>query len=96
MPVVKILKYGQVTLPKAFRDALGLEQGDLAEAELKGDQIVITPKKLVDRKKHRELFALLDEVHAQNEGVMEEEVVKYATEAVAELRREERQKQNAE
>jgi len=90
MVVVRILKHGQITIPKEFREALGLERGDLAEAELQDERVVITPKKLV--KKHSKLVALLEEVHSQNEGVTEEEVVKYATEAVAELRRKRREK----
>ena len=90
MAVVRILKHGQITIPKEFREALGLERGDLAEAELEGERVVITPKKLVS--KHSKLAALLEEVHSQNEGVTEEEVVKYATEAVASLRRERRKK----
>ena len=36
MPIVKVLEHGQVTLPKQFRDVLGLQKGDLAEAELEG------------------------------------------------------------
>lgn len=86
MPVVKILGHGQVTIPKKFREVLGLEVGDLAEAELKGEQIVITPKKLVEDKALRELKAVLAEVHSQNPDVSEEDVVNYARQAIAELR----------
>ena len=50
MSVVKIMQHGQVTIPKEIRNALGLKKGDLAEAELRGDEIVITPKKLVKEK----------------------------------------------
>ncbi len=46
MPIVRILEHGQVTIPKKFRDMLGLKKGDLAEAELEGDRIMITPKTL--------------------------------------------------
>jgi len=35
MFIVKVLEHGQVTIPKKFRLALGLEKGDLAEAELR-------------------------------------------------------------
>ena len=37
----------------------------------------------------QELKAVLDEVHAKNKGVSEEEIVKYVTQAIAEFRREE-------
>ena len=92
MSVVKVLEHGQVTIPKKFREALGLEKGDYAEAELKDGQVVITPKKLVDKKEKawERMEALLKEVHAQNEGVTEEEVTAEVLAAIAEHRREKR------
>ena len=93
MPIVRVLEHGQVTLPKQFRDVLGIQKGDLAEAELEGERIVITPKKQVEDKALKELKAVLDEVHRKNKGVSEEEVVKYAMQAIAELRQEEYAKQ---
>ena len=50
MAVVKITRHGQVTIPKKIRDALELKKGDLVEAELRGDDIVITPKKQAKEK----------------------------------------------
>jgi AbrB family looped-hinge helix DNA binding protein len=50
MAVVKIMAHGQITIPKKIRDTLGIKKGDLAEAEILGDQVVITPKKLVKQK----------------------------------------------
>ncbi len=88
MSVVKITKHGQVTIPKRFREVLGLEEGDLAEAELEGERIVITPKRLVEDKALQGLKAVLKEVHEKNKGVSEEEVVKYAKQAITELRSE--------
>ena len=93
MSVVKIMQHGQVTIPKEIRNALGLKKGDLAEAELRGDEIVITPKKLVKEKALQKLLAVMDSVHGENEGVNEEEVINYATQAIAELREEEYAKQ---
>jgi AbrB family looped-hinge helix DNA binding protein len=49
MPLVKILRHGQVTLPKEFRDILGINEGDLLEAELDGSRILLKPKVVVDR-----------------------------------------------
>lgn len=88
MPIVKIMQHGQITIPKKLREALGLKRGDLAEAEIEGARIVITPKSLVEDKALQELKAVLKEVHAKNKGVSEEEVVRYATQAIAELREE--------
>ena len=92
MSVVKIMGHGQVTIPKEIRDALGLKKGDLAEAELRGNEIVITPKRLVDRteKAWEEMKALLEEVHARNKGFTEEEVAADVLQAIAEHRREKR------
>lgn len=89
MPIVKIMQHGQITIPKKLREALGLKSGDLAEAELDGSRIVITPKKLVEDKALQELRAVLKDVHAKNKGASEEEVVRYATQAISELREEE-------
>ncbi len=72
-----------------LREALNLKSGDLAEVELEGARIVITPKKSVEDKALQELRAVLKKVHAENKEVSEEEVVKYATQAIAELREEE-------
>ena len=93
MPIVRVLEHGQVTIPKKFRELLGLEKGDLAEAELKGERIVITPKKLVKEKALKKLKAVMDRVHEQNKGFSEEEVTPDVLKAGAELREEEYAKQ---
>jgi AbrB family looped-hinge helix DNA binding protein len=89
MSIVRLMDHGQVTIPKKFREALGLRKGDLAEAELDGDRIVITPKKLVKDKAWRELLSVMDKVHKMNEGVSEEEVTQDVLKAITELREEE-------
>ena len=38
MSVVRLLDHGQVTIPKRFREALGWKKGEVAEAELDGDE----------------------------------------------------------
>ena len=74
MPIVRVLQHGQVTIPKKIREALGLKKGDLAEAELEGERIVITPKRLVRDKAWKELLEVMEEVHQKNKGVSEEQV----------------------
>jgi len=49
MPLVKVLRHGQVTLPKEFREILGINEGDLMEAELAGTKILFKPKAVVDK-----------------------------------------------
>ena len=89
MPVVRISEHGQVTIPKPFREVLGLQKGDLAEASLEGERIVITPKKFVKDKAWRELLEVMESVHQLNQGVSEEEVTQDVLQAIAELRAEE-------
>jgi len=48
MPVVRITRNYQVSIPKSVRDALGLEEGDLVEVEERSGEIVMVPKKLID------------------------------------------------
>ena len=95
MPVVRVMAHGQVTIPKEIRDTLGLKKGDLAEAELRGDEIVITPKKLVKQSAWARMEALLNEVHERNKDkeFTEEEVASDAEQAVAEYRAEKRARQ---
>ena len=47
MPVVKILRHGQITLPKEIRKILGVEEGDLIELALENARVFLQPKILV-------------------------------------------------
>ena len=49
MPVVKILRHGQITLPKEVRKILGVEEGDLLELGLEDARVFLQPKVLVDK-----------------------------------------------
>lgn len=49
MPIIKVIRNGQITLPKEFRDALGVKEGDILEAEMKENQMVLKPKILIDK-----------------------------------------------
>lgn len=46
---VKIGRSRQVVIPKAMHDQLGLRPGDLLEVRLRRNQVVFTPKQLIDR-----------------------------------------------
>ena len=48
MSVVKVRTNRQVTIPKAIFDQTGLAEGDFVEVSRRDNQIVITPKQLVD------------------------------------------------
>jgi AbrB family looped-hinge helix DNA binding protein len=49
MPLVKILRHGQITLPKEIRKILGVEEGDLIELGLENARVFLQPKVLVDK-----------------------------------------------
>ena len=49
MEVLQIRKKFQITLPRSMRERLGLEEGDYIAAEVRDEEIVLRPKKLVDK-----------------------------------------------
>lgn len=49
MPLVKVKEKFQITLPAELREALHLAVGDLLEATIQGNVIVLKPKIVVDR-----------------------------------------------
>jgi len=48
MPLSKITRNHQVSIPKHIRDSLGLHEGDYVEFEERDGEIVMIPKKLID------------------------------------------------
>lgn len=50
---------------------------------------MITPKRLAGNRAFQKVLAVMDRVHEKNKGVSEETVVKYAAQAIAELREKE-------
>lgn len=48
MPLVRVTRSFQVSIPKQIREALRLEEGDLIEVEERNGEIVMIPKKLID------------------------------------------------
>ena len=106
MSMIKILQDGRITIPKHIRDTLGLKKGDIAEAKLEEDRIVITPnfsdrESCESRSKAENASAwdgirrVMEKVHAKNRGVSEAEVTADVQRAVAELRQEEYDKKTS-
>ena len=50
MQAVKIGVSRQVAIPKKLHDQLGLSPGDYLEIEVRGNQIILTPKEFVDKR----------------------------------------------
>ena len=66
MPLVKVKEKFQITLPAELRQALHLAVGDMLEATIEQDKIVLTPKAVIDRTAAWDrVIAVLDRVHAQ-------------------------------
>ena len=47
--LVTVRKNAQITLPVGIRRKAHIEEGDILEAEVRGDEIILKPKKLIDK-----------------------------------------------
>ncbi|MCR6668685.1 MAG: AbrB/MazE/SpoVT family DNA-binding domain-containing protein [archaeon YNP-WB-040] len=65
--ILKVTRKGQVTIPKKYRDALNIKEGDIICASLEGDKIVLMklgipePGDPVGEEEYRSLIKLLEE-----------------------------------
>lgn len=48
--LLRVRKNAQITLPSGIRKAAQLEDGDILDCEVRDGQIVLTPKKLIDKR----------------------------------------------
>jgi AbrB family looped-hinge helix DNA binding protein len=66
MPLVKVRRAGQITLPAELREQFVLEEGTYLEAEAVPGGILLKPVAIVERAKARQdLRDILDRVHAK-------------------------------
>lgn len=66
MPLVKVKEKFQITLPAELRAVLRLAVGDILEATIEHDTIVLKPKVVVDRTAAWDrVLAVMDRVHAK-------------------------------
>ena len=49
MALVKVLRNGQITMPKGFRKVLGIKEGDILEVSLRKAGVLLKPKVLVGK-----------------------------------------------
>lgn len=83
MPLVKVIRNGQITLPKALRDALGIKEGDLLEVKLRNSEMTIKPKATIDKAMAGDkLFQMVDEIRASVKDVDPEDLDATIAEAV--------------
>ena len=50
---IKVLSKGVITIPKEFREQLGLEEGDVTKAKIEGDNLVIQSRKIAQYAEYR-------------------------------------------
>jgi AbrB family looped-hinge helix DNA binding protein len=97
MPWAKILRSGQVTLPKEVRRRLNLKEGDIVDFEIKEGGVILRAKELVSKQPAPaglEAFGrAMDQLQAATAGkvddLTEEEVLALVEAAVQEARRKE-------
>src|SRR5262249_62417738 len=66
LPLVKVKEKFQITLPVELREVLHLAVGDLLEATIEDNVIVLKPKVVVDREQAWDrVIDVLDRVHAK-------------------------------
>jgi len=49
MPFVKVLRHGQVTVPKQYRKFFGIKEGDVLEIKMQKNGLLFEPKILIDK-----------------------------------------------
>lgn len=88
--LVKQLRHGQITIPKEFREALGLGKDDLLSIALIEGKLEIEPVKVTPKEKGsrwaRELYQMFAPVRASPESYGEEEINRAIDEAVRDVR----------
>ncbi|MFZ0132767.1 MAG: AbrB/MazE/SpoVT family DNA-binding domain-containing protein [Desulfobacterales bacterium] len=88
MPLVKVIRNGQITIPKGLRATLGIREGDFLEIKLRGRQMVVIPKVAIDKELSREkFFRVVDEIRASVKDADPEEITKEIDEAVQTARK---------
>jgi len=88
--LVKQLRNGQITIPKQFRDTMGLRDDDLLAVSIVGDKLEIEPVRVAGRVGRpgwaRELYELYAPVREKLESKSEDEINTAIDEAVKEVR----------
>jgi AbrB family looped-hinge helix DNA binding protein len=91
MPLVKVIRHGQITLPADLREELDIKEGDYLEAELEGKTIVLRPNVLLDREDAiKALHKIMTEVQSQTKDIDPEVIEQEVAEAIREVREQRR------
>lgn len=98
MPLVKITRSRQVTIPKELFETLNLQQGDYIEVTQAGDALLLRPKVVLDRERHEakaKLFKIVERVWQRNKDVDPALIEREVAQALKEVRQRKRTKQAA-
>jgi AbrB family looped-hinge helix DNA binding protein len=88
MPLVKVIRNGQITIPKELRSALSIEEGDLLEVELSNRGLYMKPKSVVDKDLAKDsFFQTMEKLRENTKGVDPEKLNAAITEAVQSAKR---------
>ena len=91
MPLVKVIRHGQITLPADLREELDIKEGDYLEAKLEGRTIVLRPNVLLDREDAiKALHKIMTEVQSQTKDIDPEVIEQEVDEAIREVREQRR------
>ena len=83
MSYVRVLRGGQITMPKELRESLEIKEGDILEVELENKKVVLKPKVLVDKgQAWAKLNQIMKKVGRRHRKISEKEVEEDVLEAI--------------
>ena len=87
MSFVKVLRGGQITMPKELREVLEIKEGDILEVQMEKNKVVLKPKVLVDKNQAWErLNQVMAKVGKRRGKISEKEVESDALDAIKTVR----------
>ena len=87
MPYVRVLRGGQITMPKKLRRSLEIKEGDILEIEMENKKVVLKPKVLADKDQAwEELNRVMRKVGSRHRKISKKEVEEDAIEATKAVR----------
>lgn len=87
MPLVKVIRHGQITLPIDFRQELDIKEGDYLEVDIEGKTIVLRPKVFLDRARAvKALHEMMAEVQERTKDIDPKELDDLIEQSIKEVR----------
>ena len=91
MPFARVLRKGQMTLPKKVRDVLKVSEGDVIDFEITGSTVIMKPKVLVE-KEEGAFFANLRRIHKKIGDIDPAIIEKAIEDAIKDVRKQGKKK----